>query len=136
MYSHDTQIRVRYGETDQMGYLHHGNYPLYYEVARVECMRALGFPYGKMERDGILMPVLSLDSKFIRPVLYDELLTVRASVLELPTTRMKFRYEIFNEEGVKVNEGHTVLCFVDAASRRPMRCPEFIHAILKDFFQG
>ena len=119
-----------------MGYLHHGNYPLYYEVARVECMRSLGFPYGQMEKDGILMPVLSLDSKFIRPVLYDELLTARATVVEMPGTRMRFKCEMFNEDAVKVNEGHTELCFVHADSRRPMRCPEYIKDILKPHFEG
>lgn len=128
------QIRVRYGETDQMGYLHHGNYPLYYEAARVECMRSLGFPYGEMEKSGILMPVLDLHCKFIRPVLYDEMLTVRAIMTEMPRTRMKLRYELFNEEGAKVNEGSTDLCFVDAVSRRPMRCPEEIAKLIQPHF--
>lgn len=126
MYSHETTIRVRYGETDQMGYLHHGNYPLYYEVGRVECMRSLDFPYGEMEQNGILMPVLRLDCKFMKPVLYDEILTVKTTLLELPSARMKFLYELFNEKGQKVNEGHTDLCFVDASTRRPLRCPDDI----------
>jgi len=135
MYSHDTEIRVRYGETDQMGYLHHSNYALYYEAARVELMRALGFPYGEMEKAGILMPVLNLGCKFIGPVWYDELVTVKATILEMPTTRMKLLYEIFNEQGKKVNEGNTELCFVDANRRRPMRCPDNIAQLMKPHFK-
>ncbi|MCB0738342.1 MAG: acyl-CoA thioesterase [Bacteroidetes bacterium] len=134
MYSNEHQIRVRYGETDQMGYLHHGNYPLYYEVGRVECMRSLGFPYGELEISGVLMPVLSLDCKFIRPVLYDEHLTIKTTLLELPSSRMKFLYELFNEQGQKVNEGHTELCFVDAKTRRPMRCPADILEKTQPYF--
>lgn len=134
MYSHDTQIRVRYGETDQMGYLHHSNYARYYEVARVELFRSLGFPYGEMEKSGILMPVLNIDSKFIKPILYDELVTVRATLTEHPKTRMKLLYEVFNENAEKVNEGHTDLCFVDAANRRPMRCPAHIDEIMRPIF--
>lgn len=119
-----------------MGYLHHGNYPLYYEVARVEAMRVLDFPYGEMEISGVLMPVLNLDCKFLKPVLYDEVLTVKASLLELPSTRMKFLYEIFNQKGQKVNEGHTELCFVDAKTRRPLRCPSDIYAKVLPWFEG
>ncbi len=132
MYQFDTQIRVRYGETDQMGYLHHSNYARYYEAARVELMRSLGFPYGEMENEGIIMPVLNLFCKFSRPVLYDELVTVRAIIDEIPKTRMKLRYEIFDSKGVKVNEGTTDLCFVDGPSRKPMRCPEKIAILIGD----
>lgn len=126
IYTHSTEIRVRYGECDQMGYLHHSNYGRYYEVARVECMRSLGIPYGEMERKGVLMPVLNMSSKFKRPVLYDEMVRIEAQVLEWPSTRMKLAYQIFNENEMLVNEGQTDLCFVDAERRRPMRCPEYV----------
>lgn len=134
MYSCDTQIRVRYGECDQMGYLHHSNYARYYEVARVELMRSLGFPYGEMENSGIIMPVLNMECKFIKPVLYDEMVTVRATISEMPKTRMKLAYEVFNNKAVKVNQGATDLCFVDSKSRRPMRCPDNIADILNSVF--
>lgn len=136
MYSHSLEIRVRYGETDQMGYLHHSNYARYYEAARVELMRALGFPYGEMENSGILMPVLNLECKFIGAILYDELVTVTAIITELPASRMKLRYEIHNEKGKMVNEGKTDLCFVKADSRRPMRCPEKILQLVEAGFDS
>lgn len=136
MYSHSIEIRVRYGETDQMGYLHHSNYARYYEVARVELMRALGFPYGEMEISGILMPVLNLECKFIGAILYDELVTVTAIITELPASRMKLHYEIHNEKGKKVNEGKTDLCFVKADSRRPMRCPEKVLQLVEMGFDS
>ena len=134
MYSFDTQIRVRYGECDQMGYLHHSNYARYYEVARVELMRDLGFPYGEMEQSGIIMPVLNMECKFIKPVLYDELTTVRAIITEMPKTRMKLTYEVYDSKAQKVNTGATDLCFVDGKSRRPMRCPSHILEILEPVF--
>lgn len=134
MYSHSIEIRVRYGETDQMGYLHHSNYARYYEAARVELMRALGFPYGEMENSGVIMPVLTLESKFIAAILYDELVTVKATITELPSSRMKLTYTIHNQAGKKVNEGKTDLCFVKSDSRRPMRCPEHILSLMQKAF--
>ena len=77
MYSSTTKIRVRYGETDAMGYVYYGNYPLYYEVGRTEMIRDLGLTYKKIEEDGILLPVTSLNIKYYKPALYDELLTVK-----------------------------------------------------------
>ncbi|MGB0432183.1 MAG: acyl-CoA thioesterase [Bacteroidia bacterium] len=129
-YSNTLKIRVRYGECDQMGYLHHSNYARYYEAARVELMRNLGFSYAKMENDGIIMPVLNVNSKFIKPILYDELVNVICIIDEVPKTRMKLRYEVYNELGHKVNEGSTDLCFVDAKSRRPIRCPEYVFNLI------
>lgn len=135
MFSNDTQIRVRYGETDQMGYLHHSNYARYFEVARVELMRALGFPYGEMEKQGILMPVLHVNSKFLQPIWYDELVTVRAIITEMPLTRMKLKYEVYNGNGDLSSEGSTDLCFVDANTRKPMRCPDHIQELMDAVFQ-
>lgn len=133
MFTNNTTVRVRYGETDQMGYLHHGNYPLYYEVGRLEALRNLGFSYAELEKSGVMMPVLNLDCTFIKPVFFDDLLTIKTTILELPSTRMKFRYELFRGE-VKVHEGHTELCFVDSEKRRPKRCPDGLIAALKSFY--
>lgn len=134
MFSCDTQIRVRYGETDQMGYLHHSNYALYFEVARVELMRTLGFPYGDMEKKGILMPVLHVNSKFLQPIWYDELVTVRAIITEIPLSRMKLNYEVYNDNGNISSKGSTDLCFVNASTRKPMRCPAEILDLLHPVF--
>jgi acyl-CoA thioester hydrolase len=99
MYTHETQTRVRYGETDQMGYLYYGNYALYYEVGRAEMIRDLGLSYKEMESKlGVMMPVMSLQMRFVRPALYDELVTIRTTLRELPTRTITFHMELFNEK--------------------------------------
>ncbi len=123
LYSHSTQLRVRYGETDQMGYVYYGNYALYYETGRVEMLRSLGMSYRSMEEQGIMLPVLSLNCKYIRPAKYDDLLTVTTQLIELPNTRICFNYEIHNEEQTLVNKGDTTLVFVNKATGKPMLAP-------------
>ncbi len=123
MVSHDTQIRVRYGEVDRMGYMYYGNYPLYYEVGRTELMRTLGYNYRELEDSGILLPVVSINIKYIAPALYDDLLTIRVSIRDIPTARITFYYEIYNPQEKLINEGETTLVFVHADTRRPMRAP-------------
>src|SRR5215510_9857108 len=98
MYASETAIRVRYGETDQMGYVYYGFYAMYYEVARVESLRKLGLTYKEIEAMGIIMPVLENHSKYIAPARYDELLTVVATIREKPSIKIRFEYEIFNEK--------------------------------------
>ena len=97
MYTHSTKIRVRYSETDQMGYVYNGNYAQYYEVGRVEMLRSLGMTYGKMEEMGVMLPLLELKCKFIKPAFYDQEITIKTSIKELPGVRMSFDYELFNE---------------------------------------
>jgi acyl-CoA thioester hydrolase len=92
MYSHSTTIRVRYSETDQMAYVYYGNYAQYYEVGRVEMLRSLGMSYSSMEKSGVMLPVLELTSKFIKPALYDQEITIKTTVEELPGTRIHFSY--------------------------------------------
>lgn len=134
MFVHDTQIRVRYAETDQMGFVYYGNYATYFEVARVESFRALGFSYKMMEDKGVMMPVLEYKSKYIRPAVYDDLLTVRTSIKELPSTRIRFDYEVFNKTGVLLNVGETTLVFVNAQSKRPCLMPDFFLDLIKPYF--
>jgi len=119
MIEHICKIRVRYSETDQMGYVYYGNYASYYEVARVEMLRSLGTSYKEMEESGIMMPVLELKCKYIKPAYYDEELTVSVKILEKPQTRIKFQYEIFNEKEELINIGETTLVFVDVKKNRP-----------------
>ncbi len=130
MHFHESQIRVRYGETDAMGVVYYGVYPLYYETGRTEMMRHLGFTYRKMEELGIIMPVISLNCKYRKPAYYDDLLTVRTIVRKMPETRILFDYEIYNENGDLVNEGQTTLVFVEREKRRPVRIPEFLRSVL------
>src|SRR5258707_14375816 len=100
MYSSETKIRVRYAETDQMNIVYHGNYAQYFEVGRVESIRQLGLSYKDVEEMGVIMPVIEWTAKFIRPAHYDDLLTVRTTLKELPQGhRIEFIQEIYNEEG-------------------------------------
>ncbi|RYD71876.1 MAG: acyl-CoA thioesterase [Sphingobacteriales bacterium] len=134
MYTHETQIRVRYGETDKMGYLYYGNYAQFYEVGRVEAIRNLGFSYKQMEDEGVMLPVLDLKSTFIKPAYYDELLTVKVSVTEMPTVRIHFSYEIYNPGNELINIGETTLVFFDMERRKPIKAPDYVIERLKAFF--
>ena len=132
MISYDAKIRVNYKDTDQMGIVHHSNYIVYYEMARVEALRAWGMPYSEMEKNGIISPILEIGSKYIFPAYFDEVLTVRVIVDEIPMVRFKVRYELYNEEGRLINTGHTWLGFLDATTRRPCRAPQYFVDRLKE----
>lgn len=136
MYTHETQIRVRYGETDQMGYLYYGNYALYYEVGRVEFIRSIGMSYKEMEEEmGIMMPVLSLNMRYVRPALYDELLTVRTSLRNLPTETVIFEVEIYNEKKKLVNGGKVMLAFFDQQTNKRVMAPDKLLKGLQPYFE-
>ncbi|MBO9674893.1 MAG: acyl-CoA thioesterase [Sphingobacteriaceae bacterium] len=134
MYSHSTKIRVRYGETDQMGYMYYGNYAQYYEVGRVEMLRSLGMSYSSMEADGIMMPVLELKCKYIKPALYDQEITVKTIIKTLPGIRIFFEYELYNENEELINIGATTLVFVDMKKNKPTNPPENFMEKLSVFF--
>ena len=135
MYTYSTKIRVRYSETDQMGYVYNGNYAQYYEVGRVEMLRSLGMDYAGMERDGVMLPVLALNCKFIKPALYDQEITIKTTVSELPGIRIHFKYELFNENQELINIGDTTLVFVDMAKNKPCQPPEDFMQRLKVWFK-
>ena len=135
MYQSETSIRVRYGETDQMAYVYYGVYAMYYEVARVESLRRLGVTYKELEASGVMMPVLENHSKFLTAARYDELLKIVTTIREKPTVRIKFEYEIFNEENTLIHQGETLLAFVDTKSGRPCRPPELMMNVLAPFFK-
>lgn len=124
MIFYDAKIRVNYKDTDQMGVVHHSNYIVYYEMARTEALRAWDMPYSEMEKAGVISPILEVGCKYHWPALYDELLTVRAIIEEMPTVRLKVRYEVFNEAGKLINTGHTWLGFLNAETKRPCRAPQ------------
>ena len=123
MYNHQVDIRIRYAHTDQMGYCYYGNYAHFYEIGRVEALRNLGLSYKKIEESGILLPVIDFNIKYINPAYYDDLITVNTTVKELPSARIKFEYEIFNESGEKLNFGATTLVFINKKTSRPTKCP-------------
>ena len=135
MYSFDYQKRVRYGETDQMGYLYSGQYAQYYEIGRVEMMRSLGIRYKDLEDEhGVMMPVVSLQMRFVRPAYYDELLTIRTAVRKMPDKFITFEVEIRNEAGKLLNAGSVRLCFVEKATQKTVPLPAFIQQKLAPHF--
>lgn len=134
MYVFETQVRVRYGESDRMGYAYYGNYPLYYEVGRTEMLRNLGLTYKEMEDAGIILPVINLQSTYLSAAFYDDLLTVRTYMKELPSVRITFEYEIYNSKGEKLNFGETTLVFTDAKTRKPRRPPAYFMEKVKTYF--
>lgn len=125
MFINEVEIRVRYAETDQMGYVYYGNYATYFEVARVESLRKLGLSYKALEEAGIMLPVLEYKSKFVRPAKYDDLLTIKITIPELPTARIKFAYEVFNEMKELLTIGETTLVFIKGNSKRPCAAPDY-----------
>lgn len=136
MLIHEFQKRVRYGETDQMGYLYYGNYAQYYEIGRVEMLRSSGLTYREMEQErGVLMPVVSLQMRYVRPAYYDELLTIRTTLRKLPEKFITFEVEIFNENQKLVNGGSVRLCFVDAKNGKTITAPEFLLEKLRAHFE-
>jgi len=125
MFVHETKVKVRYAETDQMGIVHHANYALYYEIARTECFeKCSGITYESMEAAGVMLPLLELQSKFLKPAFYNQVLTVKCMVKELPTVRLNVEYEIYNEAEQLINIGKTVLVFVDKQTRKPCQPPK------------
>ncbi|MEM8762772.1 MAG: thioesterase family protein [Bacteroidota bacterium] len=125
-------FRVRYGETDQMGVVYHGNYAQYLEMGRVEWLRALGITYRSMEENGIMLPVISLQMNFKQSALYDDLLTVETRLVKTPSVKIEFDYTIRNEADVVLVEANTVLAFMDKKNKRPIRCPEYILSKLEE----
>ena len=133
MYSHATQIKVRYGETDKMGVVYHSHYIEYYEVARTECMRSLGFTYRAMEESGIILPVTKVESKYKDSLYYDDDIQVKATIQEMPGFKIKFYYDVIKDEKV-VNEGFTELVFYDVNKKRPCKPPQLLLDRLEPYF--
>lgn len=134
MFVHETTFRVRYADTDQMGYVYYGNYGRLYEIGRVEALRSLGVHYRDLEASGVWMPVYDLHCRYIQAARYDDLLTIRTTVAKLPTARIEFEYEVRNEAGALLNTGQTTLVFVRASNQRPMPAPAELIEKLKPFF--
>jgi acyl-CoA thioester hydrolase len=135
MFENATKLRVRYGETDQMGYMYYGNYAEFFEVGRVEMLRSLGLTYSGIEASGIMMPVLELKCKYLKPARYDEEITINVIMDKMPGVKIHFRYELFNERHELIHIGETLLAFINMKTNRPCLPPsEFIEK-LKPFFE-
>ena len=126
MNTHQTTIKVRYAETDQMGVVYHGNYAQYLELGRLEWLSALGISYKEMEANDVMLPVVSLNINYKKPACYDDILTVSTTLVKLPTASIEFDYEIRNSSGELLTTANTKLVFVNKKSNFPMRCPHYI----------
>ena len=134
MYVTETQLRVRYGETDRMGYAYYGVYASYFEVARVESLRNMGMSYKEMEEGGIMLPVLDYSIQYKKPAFYDDLLTIKTTIPELPKARIRFQYETYNEKGDLLNTADTTLVFINMATGKPCAAPENFLKKLSSYF--
>lgn len=134
MFIYDVKgIRVRYADTDQMGYVYYGNYARYYEIGRVEALRSLGFSYRVLEESGVLMPVIESKSRYLAPARYDDLLTIKVIIAKMPQARIIFEYEIYNQEGMLLNKGETTLVFQKKDSLKLCPTPEALREKLQPF---
>ncbi|MEJ6673996.1 MAG: acyl-CoA thioesterase [Flavobacteriales bacterium] len=121
-----TKTRVRYSETDQMGVVYHGNYAQFFELGRTEWLRSLGVTYKEMEVSGIMLPVISLQCNFIKPALYDDVLTIHTFLKKEPLVKIEFDYEIKNQDAELICTGNTILAFMNSKTLKPTRCPEYL----------
>ncbi len=128
----ELQINVRYGETDQMGVVYHGNYALYLELGRIEWLSKLGISYKEMEESGVMLPVFSLQLHYKKPAKFGDILTLKTILKKAPTVKIEFDYEIYNQEGDLLTLANTVLAFINIETGKPMRAPDYIMKKLKD----
>ena|SRR5687767_9045761 len=136
MFTSETKIRVRYAETDQMGMVYHGNFFPYFEVARAESVRQLGFTYADMEKMGVIMPVTDVHVRFLRPALYDDLLTIKTFLKELPVHhKIEFHHEVFNEKEDLLCTGKIILYFMQKEDMKRTTLPEALKKKLERYFQ-
>ena len=135
MFSFDTHVRVRYADTDQMQVVYHAKFIEYFEVGRTDSMRSLGITYKDIEQSGVIMPVVSLDCKFIKPALYDDLLTIRTTLLQLPKDhKIEFHQEVYNEKEQLLCKGKVVLYFMEKITFQKTEMPALLTSKLESFF--
>jgi len=134
MFTSETRLRIRYAETDPMGYAYYGYYAMYYEVARVESLRQLGMSYKELEAQGTMMPVLENNSKYYAPALYDDEIRIVTFIRNSPSVRIKFEYDIYNGSGKLIHQGETLLAFVSKKNGKPCRPPEVFMNLIQPFF--
>ncbi len=132
MLTFDSKYRVCYGDTDKMGVMYYGNYPRLYEIGRTEMIRKIWKSYREVEESGIILPVRSLNAQYHKPAVYDEILTIRTIIKEIPMVKFRMISKIYNERGELINEGDVVLGFIDAATGRARRAPDEFRLILEE----
>jgi acyl-CoA thioester hydrolase len=133
MFCKEIELRVRYAETDRMGYVYYGNYATYFEVARVETLRSAGITYKSLEDEGILLPVVEYNVRYHAPAHYDDLLLIKTVIPTMPGVKIRFEYETWRETEL-LNKGWTELVFVDGKTGKPVRCPSDVANALLPFY--
>ena len=126
MIASENIIQVRYDEVDKMGYVYHGNYARYYHISRTELLRKVGISDRELESKNIILPVIEMNIRYIKPVFYDDFITIRTRLLELPEIRMRFQHEVINQHGEVINVASSILVFVDSTTRKPMKVPGIV----------
>lgn len=121
-----TNIRVRYGETDQMGIVYYGNYAQYLEQGRTEWLRELGFSYKWMEANNVQLPVVHFSIDYKKPAYYDDVLTIKTNLKEMPGVKIEFYYEVYNEQNVLLATANTVLVFINSTTNKIMKAPSYL----------
>lgn len=135
MYVSETTIRVRYSETDRMGFVYYGHYAQYFEVARVEALRSLGISYKEMEDTGVFLPVIEYNIQYLKPGKYDDHLLIRTTIGQMPQAKIRFDYEVINQQQIIIAKAYTVLVFLNK-EHKPIRCPNEIQGKMRGYFNS
>lgn len=130
------KLRPQYGEVDKMGYVYHANYVTYCHQARNELLRKLGIDEVKLEKNNIILPVISFEIKYKKPAHFDELITIKTRINEIPKVRLNFEFEIKNEQNTLLSKATSTVVFTDSQSRLPKKSPDFIENIFKATFKS
>ena len=134
MIENNFDIRVRYSDTDQMGYLYYSRYANFYEIARVELFRKLGFTHSQLEEEGIGMPVIQMETKFIIPAKYDEIIKINIQIKKIPSAKILFHYRLYNKKSNLINTSTTLLTFIDLQTKKAVRTPKKLLKIINNNF--
>lgn len=128
------KVRIRYSDTDQMGYVYYGKYANFYEIARVELFRKLGFSYSELENKGIGMPVIEMKTKYLMPAKYDEIIKINIQIKEKKSAKILFHYRLYNEKNNLINTASTLLTFIDLQTKKAIRTPKKLIEIINNNF--
>lgn len=134
MITHETQFRVPYGDVDRMGFFYHSHYVELFDMGRTELMRSIGLSNAEIEAGGVMLPVLKVEVEYRNPAYYDDLLTVRTTLCEMPGVRIKFDYEVLRENGERITTGAVTLAFMHAGTKSACRPPKVLLERLAPFF--
>jgi acyl-CoA thioester hydrolase len=128
-----SKIRIRYDEVDKMGYVYHGNYAKYYHISRTDLLRKIGISEIELEKYNVLLPVTEMNIKYLKPVFYDDIITIQTSLQKIPTSRLVFYHEVSSNSGEIINRANSTVAFVDINTRKPMKAPQIIIDKIKSY---